>query len=50
MTIFLVNTVICLGLCVFFTYSLYKAEIRGEDMERKINNMQEKYTNPPEEE
>ena len=48
MTIFLVNTALCLVLCAFFTYSLYKAEIRGEDMERKINNMQEKYTNPEE--
>ena len=50
MTLFLVNTVVCLGLCVFFTYSLYRAEIRAENIERQINNMQEKYTNPEEEE
>ena len=48
MTLFLVNSVICLGICTFFTYSLYKAEMRGEAMERKINDAQEKYTNPEE--
>ena len=50
MTLFLVNTVVCLGLCVFFTYFLYRAEVRAEDIERKISNIQEKYTNPEEEE
>ena len=50
MTLFLVNTVVCLGLCLFFTYSLYRAEIRAEDMERKMNKIQEKYTNPEVEE
>jgi len=48
MTLFLVNSVICLGICVFFTYSLYKTEIRGEEIQRKINSAQEKYTNPEE--
>jgi len=45
MTVFLINVAVCLAICVFFTYFLYKAEIRAEDIERKINNTQEKYTN-----
>ena len=46
MTLFYINMVSGIALATLFVWGLYRAEMRLQNIERQINNTQEKYTNP----
>ena len=48
MTLFYINIASGIALAGLFVWGLYKAEVRLQNIEQQINNVQEKYTNPKE--